>query len=164
MHEWIPVTKELPDDDRYVLVTADDVRIPFNARHVEEHGREMWLDEEDYELDNIIAWMELPERYEEGKVMASVEAMVTVDDGTVVPKSMVMRWIPINEQVPEHNQLCLVTVEQLLGFDDIDRSASIGRYRLNHFDIAANDGMFPEDKFHRVTAWIPVPEAYEGEQ
>jgi hypothetical protein len=67
MHEWIPVTKELPDDDRYVLVTADDVRIPFNARHVEEHGRELWLDEEDDEWDNIIAWMELPERYEEGK-------------------------------------------------------------------------------------------------
>ena len=161
MHEWISVTKELPDDDRYVLVTAKDVRIPFNARHVEEHGRELWLDEEDDEWGNIIAWMELPERYEEGE-MASVEAMVTVDDGTVVSKSMVMRWIPINEQLPEHNQLCLVTVEQLLGFDDIDRAISIGRYEINSFDIAANDGMFQEDKFHRVTAWIPVPEVYEG--
>ena len=74
------------------------------------------------------------------------------------------KWIPINEQVPEHNQLCLVTVEQLLGFDDIDRLVSIGRYRVHGFEIAANDGMFPEDKFHRVTAWIPVPEAYDGEQ
>lgn len=72
-------------------------------------------------------------------------------------------WIPISEQLPKHNQLCLVTVEQLLGFDDIERFVSIGRYKVGCFDIAANDGMFQEDKYNRVTAWIPVPVAYKGE-
>lgn len=73
------------------------------------------------------------------------------------------KWIPINEQLPKHNQLCLVTVEQLLGFDDINRTVSIGRYLVGCFNIVANDGIYQEDKFHRVTAWIPVPEAYKGE-
>lgn len=75
MSEWIPVTRELPDDDRYVLVSIRDFERPLVAYHGsfvnpmtghEEYSG--WLDAEDpehvaYAGGEVTAWMELPEPY-----------------------------------------------------------------------------------------------------
>ncbi len=77
--EWIPVMRELPDDDRYVLVSIRDFERPVVAYygsyvnpmtgHEEYSG---WLDAEEpecgtYSEGEVTAWMELPEPYEEGE-------------------------------------------------------------------------------------------------
>ncbi len=82
--------------------------------------------------------------------MASVEAMVKVDDGTVVPKSMVMRWIPMTERLPEDGKIVLVTIKgrkfPARGYHDKDADYWI----IETSDVAAN----------RILAWMPLPPVY----
>ncbi len=69
MSEWIPVTRELPDDDREVLVSVKGVGRPVVAYygeiinpitgHEEYSG---WIVDTHPEGD-VTAWMELPEPY-----------------------------------------------------------------------------------------------------
>ncbi len=76
MSGWIPVTRELPDDDREVLVSVRDIDRPVVAYYGEiinpMTGHEEfsgWLDAEDpehvaYADGEVTAWMELPEPFE----------------------------------------------------------------------------------------------------
>ncbi len=75
MSGWIPVTRELPDDDRDVLVSVMGIDRPLMAYYGEfinpMTGREeysWWLytecrDEIPQRIAEVTAWMELPEPY-----------------------------------------------------------------------------------------------------
>lgn len=65
LDKWIPVSERLPDDNEYVLVTynhegqniVDFLRFNLPNKWEESFG--------EYEIDNVIAWMPLPEPYKE---------------------------------------------------------------------------------------------------
>lgn len=75
MSEWIPVTKELPDDDRMVLISTKSERFPeigymdvFRSRIDYRKQYSAWVScEGRHELPDgeVTAWMELPPKYEE---------------------------------------------------------------------------------------------------
>lgn len=70
---WIPVSKRLPEDDRFVLLSFENFTIPMIGRYEEdEDGNGNWYlgdcDEQDTCLANdlyVNAWMPLPEPYRE---------------------------------------------------------------------------------------------------
>ena len=56
-HQWIPVTEVMPDEHNRVLILTDDGTI-FIGDH-----NEYWEDDYEFEIDDVIAWMPLPECY-----------------------------------------------------------------------------------------------------
>lgn len=54
---WIPVTEVMPDEHNRVLILTDDGTI-FIGDH-----NEYWEDDYEFEIDDVIAWMPLPEPY-----------------------------------------------------------------------------------------------------
>ena len=90
--------------------------------------------------------------------MASIEAMVMVDDGTVVPKSMVMRWIPVTERLPENDVDVLICINN--GDVFVARRYTIHSYSGTY--SGWNDAVkwwAPDDE-DLVKAWMPLPEPY----
>ena len=81
--------------------------------------------------------------------MASVEAMVKVDDGTVVPKNMVMRWIPVTERLPEDDRPVLVTEK--------GRKWPTRGYYDGNLDCWINEA---REVTEGITAWMPLPPVY----
>lgn len=81
--------------------------------------------------------------------MASVEAMVAVDDGTVVPKSMVMRWIPVTERLPKDNRPVLMSEVGC-------RWPQRGYYVREHRFWVADSTVVVDS----ITAWMELPEPY----
>ena len=82
--------------------------------------------------------------------MASVEAMVMVDDGTVVPKNMVMRWTPVTDKLPEDDRPVLVT-------EKWSEDPFTAKYINGHwFDWYDNDC----SEFDGILAWMPLPPVY----
>ena len=67
--QWIPCSERLPEDveigEEYptvIFCTKDNVYVGFYEYYL--GGR--WWAAEDYTVDNVIAWMPLPEPYKEG--------------------------------------------------------------------------------------------------
>ena len=52
---WISVTEAMPDEHNRVLILTDDGTI-FIGDH-----NEYWEDDYEFEIDDVIAWMPLPE-------------------------------------------------------------------------------------------------------
>lgn len=63
LSEWIPVSKRLPED--YETVIASDVHeyVYPEARYSKEHGWEWAGDYHWMDLEEVVAWMPLPEAY-----------------------------------------------------------------------------------------------------
>ena len=57
--EWIPLTKNLPLDLRYVLITSAAKGVLMGRYFI--NGK--WLVTDGIWLTDVIAWMELPEPY-----------------------------------------------------------------------------------------------------
>ncbi len=55
--QWISVTEAMPDEHNRVLILTDDGTI-FIGDH-----NEYWEDDYEFEIDDVIAWMPLPEPY-----------------------------------------------------------------------------------------------------
>lgn len=73
---WIPVTEELPDDDRDVLISVKSERFPtigyldtFRSRMDDRKQYTAWTDGRGFIFrdEEVTAWMELPDKYEEGQ-------------------------------------------------------------------------------------------------
>jgi hypothetical protein len=104
--------------------------------------------------------------------MASVEAMVTVDDGTVVPKSMVMRWIPVTERLPEERPTLAAArgADVLKKYPHMPQTVSdrvITSVVFPDGTKMAVNGWTVDGKWHmdyrlefEVVAWMPYPEPY----
>lgn len=85
--------------------------------------------------------------------MASVEAMVIIDDGTVVPKNMVMRWIPVTERLPDNERWVLITDKEInYPVIAVYRKWKTGEYIWTDYQEEYN-----------VLAWMDLPEIYEGD-
>ena len=54
---WIPVTEVMPNEHNMVLILTDDGTI-FIGDH-----NEYWEDDYEFEIDDVIAWMPLPEAW-----------------------------------------------------------------------------------------------------
>ena len=68
--QWIPCSERLPNDveigEEYPMVifcTIDETYCGF--LEYTEHGRTWWNADAEYEVDEVIAWMPLPEPYKE---------------------------------------------------------------------------------------------------
>jgi hypothetical protein len=72
---WIPVDERLPDPDKYIAILLDNCDIPAIGRYtVDDEGGGTFRvgdqDESFLELNLFVdAWMPLPKRYEEDKIM-----------------------------------------------------------------------------------------------
>lgn len=69
---WIPVEEELPETDRYVLLSFDNFSVPQIGRYEEDDkGGAFYLGDEVEtcvsQLLFVNAWMELPEPYKESE-------------------------------------------------------------------------------------------------
>ena len=71
-----------------------------------------------------------------------------------------MRWIPIEERLPENEEYCIVSFEN---FSLID----VGNFRI---DPDGSSAFYPGDDFKSyseyglfVNAWMPVPKQYKPE-
>lgn len=68
---WIPVSERLPDPDKYVLVSFENLPIPMIGIYTvddDDGGTFRISDEDDSFLEHnlyVNAWMELPKRHEE---------------------------------------------------------------------------------------------------
>ena len=73
--EWIPVSERLPEPDKYIAISLDNCDIPAIGRYTvdDEEGGTFRVgnqDESFLEIGLFVnAWMPLPERYEEDKIM-----------------------------------------------------------------------------------------------
>ncbi len=65
---WIPVTEQLPDDDRYILLSFENFSVPLVGRYEkDEKGGAFYVGDDDESCisqDIVVnAWMPLPEPY-----------------------------------------------------------------------------------------------------
>lgn len=68
MEEWIDVDVELPEDDRYVLISLANFSTPIIGRYEEDENGGNWYagDEDETLLSQdlfVNAWMPLPDPY-----------------------------------------------------------------------------------------------------
>ena len=63
------------------------------------------------------------------------------------------KWIPVSERLPEEYGNYLTTVESS------DGTATITYQYVDHY----GSEWLHEDKTHKVTAWMPLPEPYKAE-
>lgn len=68
MEEWIDVNVELPEDDRYVLISLANFSYPMIGRYEEDENGGNWYagDEDETLLSQdlfVNAWMPLPDPY-----------------------------------------------------------------------------------------------------
>ena len=70
---WIPVSERLPEPGKYVLVSFENFTLPMIGIYTvddDDGGTFRISDEDDSFLEHdlyVNAWMELPERYKEGR-------------------------------------------------------------------------------------------------
>lgn len=70
---WISVDEKIPDPDKYILVSFENFPIPMIGIYTvddDDGGTFRISDEDDSFLEHglyVNAWMELPERYKEGR-------------------------------------------------------------------------------------------------
>ena len=85
--------------------------------------------------------------------------VVRVDDILALPSAeAVQRWIPVSERLPNIGDTFLVTV--MVGTRiKTDVASNFGSY-IDGFWDTFNDWI--EDEECHVTAWMPLPEPYEG--
>lgn len=75
-------------------------------------------------------------------------------------------WIPVKDQLPKEDEVVLVTIEDLDGFDNIKRSVRIGKYfsRLGSLDSYRQEWQIEGEgginNYRRITAWKPLDEPY----
>lgn len=63
------------------------------------------------------------------------------------------QWIPVAERLPEENQVCIVTDE-----------TREGTYEYRFCKQTYDEEQGWTYLRHRIIAWMPLPEPYEGEQ
>ena len=67
VNQWIPCSERLPDEPEYgvdgYIVQSKDIAEPYSAYWGED---ETWTDSDCNVIDDVIAWMPLPEPYKEG--------------------------------------------------------------------------------------------------
>lgn len=70
--KWIPITKRVPDSDRYILLSFENFSVPMVGRYEEEEeGGAFYVGDDDKPISKlgvfVNAWMELPKCYKEPK-------------------------------------------------------------------------------------------------
>lgn len=77
-------------------------------------------------------------------------------------------WISVKERLPKQDEVVLITIEDLDGFDNIKRSVRIGKYfsKLVSLDSYRQewqiDGESGINNYRRITAWKPLDEPYKS--
>lgn len=88
-----------------------------------------------------------------------------INDAPTVSAEAVQRWIPVSEMLPERGKDVLVT-RKYYGKDDGNKDDIYVEISACYADGEEWHGYSDEYKMnprnHKVVAWMPLPEPYEG--
>ena len=87
-------------------------------------------------------------------VLEDIADYIAVLDGADIREVMNSAWIPVSERLPEENQKCLITTRW--------QTVLLAEYRLDYFRLFYAERWDFETK--DVTAWMPIPEPYRGDE
>ena len=79
-------------------------------------------------------------------------------------------WIPVKDQLPKQDEVVLVTIEDLDGFDNIKQTVGVGKWASELIGSSLDsyrhvwkiDGENGENCYRRITAWKPLDKPYES--
>lgn len=142
--KWIPITEQKPTTADHVLVTLywepDDEGDEFYDVCELDYG--VYHACGDPLVNQVIAWMLLPEPYKKEKL---------------TPRSGTTDWIPIEKDKPRGGERVLAT----LYWEEDDW------YEVCQLDYGVFNGIYHASGYplaNQVIAWMPIPEPYKKEK
>lgn len=80
---------------------------------------------------------------------------------------MVGKWIPVSERLPENDDIVLITMDDSITVRGVfveQLSNELGFFKEGvwHWGYEIGEAYWPETT--HVTAWMPLPEVYKGDE
>jgi hypothetical protein len=80
---------------------------------------------------------------------------------------MMEKWIPVSERLPENDDIVLITMDDSITvrgvfFEQLSNELGFFRDGAWHWAYESGECYWPETT--HVTAWMPLPEPYKGDE